>query len=415
MSAPSTNSAESVLPPRPSADPEPAPLPAQSRPLTKSRMLYVDNLRVVLISMVVLLHLAITYGASGDWWYNEKVPESTPSGVTLTLYTTIAQSFTLAFFFMISSYFCPPAYDKKGPGAFAKDKLKRLGIPFLFYFAVLNPILVMMVRVLDGQPAIPPGVSPLAFWVDALGPGLMWFVEALLIFSFGYLLWRLATARRSPASPLPSGSRAARGAPGNGALALFALGVGLITFVVRLVFPVGYWLEPFHFQLAQFPQYIAYFVVGLVAYRRGWFPGTRVSQASLWAWVVAALIVAYPVIVVAGGVLESGDAPFLGGLTWQSLLYSLWEQFLCIGIVVALGVWFRERFNRQGRLAANMGADSYAVYIFHPFVIVPLAFVLGGITMLGLLKWLWVAPLALALSFLLAHGVRKLPVARDVL
>ena len=217
----------------------------------------------------------------------------------------------------------------------------------------------------------------------------------------------VATAIRQPGR--------ARGAPGNGALALFALGVGLVTFVVRLVLPVGYWLEPFHFQLAQFPQYIAYFVVGLLAYRRGWFAGTKVSQARLWAWVVAALIVAYPVIVVAGGVLKSGDAPFLGGLTWQSLLYSVWEQFLCIGIVVALGVWFRERFNHQGRLAANMGADSYAVYIFHPFVIVPLAFVLGGITMMGLLKWLWVAPLALALSFLLAHGVRKLPVAREVL
>ncbi len=40
-------------------------------------------------------------------------------------------------------------------------------------------------------------------------------------------------------------------------LAVFALGVGLVTFVVRLAFPVGYWLEPFHFQLAQFPQYIA--------------------------------------------------------------------------------------------------------------------------------------------------------------
>jgi len=402
MSAPPAVSADTVLPPQP-------------RPSTKPRMLYIDNVRIVLISMVVLLHLAITYGATGDWWYNEKVPESTLSGVTLTLYTTIAQAFTLAFFFMISSYFCPPAYDKKGPGAFAKDKLKRLGIPFLFYFAVLNPILVMMIHVFDGQPAIPPSVSPLAFWVDSLGPGLMWFVEALLIFSFGYLLWRLAISRRSQASPPPSGSPAERGAPGNGALALFALGVGLVTFVVRLVFPVSYWLEPFHFQLAQFPQYIAYFVVGLLAYRRGWFAGIRISQSKVWAWVVVALIVAYPVIVVAGGALETGVEPFLGGLTWQSLLYSVWEEFLCIGIVVALGVWFRERFNHQGRLTADMGADSYAVYIFHPLVIVPLAFVLGGITQIGLLKWLWVAPLALALCFLLAHGVRKLPVAREVL
>ncbi len=216
MSAPPTVSAETVLPPQPPAVAEPTPSPAQPWPPTKPRMLYIDNLRIVLISMVVLLHLAITYGATGDWWYNEKVPESALSGVALTLYTTIAQAFTLAFFFMISSYFCPPAYDKKGPGAFAKDKLKRLGIPFLFYFAVLNPILVMMVHVFDGQPAIPPGVSPLAFWVDSLGPGLMWFVEALLIFSFGYLLWRLATSRRSQASPPPSGSQAERGAPGDG-------------------------------------------------------------------------------------------------------------------------------------------------------------------------------------------------------
>ena len=130
---------------------------------------------------------------------------------------------------------------------------------------------------------------------------------------------------------------------------------------------------------------------------------------------VAVLIVAYPVVVVVSGAPETGVDPFLGGLTWQSLLYSVWEEFLCIGIVVALGVWFRERFNHQGRLTANMGADSYAVYIFHPLVIVPLAFVLGGITQMGLLKWLWVAPLALALCFLLAHGVRKLPIAREVL
>ena len=145
MSAPSTGSAETVLPPQRLAVAEPTPLPDHSRPLTKPRMLYVDNLHSVLISMVVLLHLAITYGATGDWWYNEKVPESTLSGVALTLYTTIAQAFTLAFFFMISSYFCPPAYDKKGPGAFAKDKLKRLGSPFLFYFIVLTPFLPLLI------------------------------------------------------------------------------------------------------------------------------------------------------------------------------------------------------------------------------------------------------------------------------
>jgi fucose 4-O-acetylase-like acetyltransferase len=107
------------------------PQSAKATPSPKPRLLYIDNLRIVLISMVVLLHLSITYGSTGDWFYNEKVPENVASAVVLTVYTTIAQAFTLAFFMMIASYLNPPAYDRKGPGAFVKDKLKRLGIPLL--------------------------------------------------------------------------------------------------------------------------------------------------------------------------------------------------------------------------------------------------------------------------------------------
>jgi glucan biosynthesis protein C len=392
------------------------PLSAQARPSSKSRLLYIDNLRIVLISMVVLLHLAISYGAVGDWAYNEKVPESMASGIMLTLYTTIAQAFTLAFFYMISSYFNPPAYDRKGPGGFVKDKLKRLGIPLLVYWAVLNPLLVVVIRACEGLPPLPPDMSFLSFWIDNLGVGPMWFVEALLIMCLGYVLWRLATSSRDgEASSTQFSAQRDGKAPSNGALALFALGVGVITFVVRLAWPVGRWLEPFHFQLAQFAQYIAYFVAGIVAYRRNWFAGARVAQARLWVWVAVGLVVLYPVLVVLGGVLESGVGPFLGGLTWQSLFYSVWEQFLCVAMIVTLLVWFRERFNHQGRLTADMGAGTYAVYVFHPLVIVPLGFALSGIYLVGVVKWLLVAPLALALCFLVAHYVRKLPLVRDVL
>ena len=39
--------------------------------MSNSRLFYIDNLRIFLISLVVLLHLNITYGAPGDWYYNE--------------------------------------------------------------------------------------------------------------------------------------------------------------------------------------------------------------------------------------------------------------------------------------------------------------------------------------------------------
>jgi glucan biosynthesis protein C len=390
--------------------------PSPTSPARRSRLLYIDNLRIVLISMVVLLHLAITYGAEGDWFYNEMVPENIASAVVLTLYTTIAQAFTLAFFMMIASYFNPPAYDRKGPGAFVKDKLKRLGIPLLFFWAVLNPLLVMMIRALEGESPIPPGVSLPSFWAHATNVGPMWFVELLLILSLLYALWRLARARRGgDAAQTRSAGQVDGKAPGNGAMALFALVVGLVTFVVRLAWPVDRWLEPLHFQLAQFPQYIAYFVVGIFAYRRNWLAGVRIAQSKLWTWVAVGLVLSYPVIVVLSGALEKGVEEFKGGFTWQSALYSVWEQFLCLAIIVALLVWFRERFNRQGGLAEAMGADTYAVYFIHPAVIIPLAYALSGIVLVGLVKWVLVAPLALALCFLVAHLIRKLPGLRSVL
>jgi glucan biosynthesis protein C len=389
--------------------------PSQPRPPAKSRLQYIDNLRIVLISMVVLLHLAITYGAEGDWFYNEKVPDNFGSAAVLTLYTSIAQAFTLAFFMMIASYFNPPAYDRKGAGAFARDKLKRLGIPLVLFWAVVNPLLVMMIRALQGEPAVPPGIPFPTFWLNSTSVGPMWFVELLLILSLLYAVWRLATSRRSAEPPAPPPAAGEAAAPGNGAMALFALVVALVTFVVRLAWPVGRWLEPFHLQLAQHPQYIAYFLAGIFAYRHNWFAGVRVAQAKLWAWLAVGLMLSYPVIVVLSGAREKGVNEFLGGVTWQSALYSFWEQFLCIAIVVALLVWFRERFNHQGKLAAAMGLDTYAVYFIHPAVIIPLAYALSGIVMVGLIKWILVAPLALALCFLVAHGLRKLPGLRAVL
>jgi len=35
--------------------------------MTINRLYFIDNLRIFLISLVVLHHLSITYGAPGDW------------------------------------------------------------------------------------------------------------------------------------------------------------------------------------------------------------------------------------------------------------------------------------------------------------------------------------------------------------
>jgi hypothetical protein len=105
---------------------------AGSRRLESSRLLFMDNLRVFLTILVVLHHLAITYGASGSWFYRER-PTTELAGTLLSLLTMLDHFYFMGLFFLIAGYFVPKALDRKGPVQFLKDRLVRLGIPLVAY------------------------------------------------------------------------------------------------------------------------------------------------------------------------------------------------------------------------------------------------------------------------------------------
>jgi glucan biosynthesis protein C len=361
---------------------------------------------------VILHHLAIGYGAPGNNIYVEAGEISTVSSILMTLFVAINQAFFMGFFFMISSYFAPGSYDRKGPGSFVLDRLKRLGIPLLFYIVVLDPLINFVMARYRGYPgSLGPYLTlHLQNTLDykALGVGPLWFVAVLLILSLVYAVWRLVF-RQPVAPPLSEGK-----APSNWAIAGFALALGLFTFVVRIWIPVGKQFDLLGIQLAHFPQYIAMFIVGIVAYRRNWFSALSVSQAKVWLGMIVPLLLLFAALFVFGGALEGDLDSIMGGVHWQSLYYSIWEQFMCVAMVVTLLVWFRTKFNRQGSLARRMSAAAYATYIFHRPVITLLALALVSIRLDLALKFVLVAPLAVAASFLVGYLVKQLPIARDI-
>jgi len=383
---------------------------ANPKVTAKPRLLYIDNLRILLTILVILHHLAIGYGGMGDWPYREQGAISTVSTILMTLFLAINQAFFMGFFFMISSYFTPGSYDRKGAWPFLKDRLIRLGIPLLFYMIVIVPLIGYMLARFYGYP-----VSLGEVYAQYLGDfqgwtvGPLWFVAALLIFSFFYVLWRLL--------PLPAikFDQSEGKAPSNLIIAGFALALGILTFVVRIWIPVGGSSPVLGFQLAHFVQYIALYIVGILAYRGNWFAGLTAAQGKVWFRIVLILIVIFPVLFVVVGALEGNVDNAFGGVQWQSLAYSVWEQFMCMAMVVVLLVWFRTRFNQQGSLAQKMSTAAYATYIFHQPVIILLALVLSSISLDLALKYIFVAPLAVALSFLVGYAVKKLPLARNIL
>jgi len=380
---------------------------------SKPRLFYIDNLRILLTALVIVHHLAIGYGGPGNFVYNEAGPISTASTMVMTLLMSINQAFFMALFFCISSYFTPPSYDRKGAWGYLKDRLIRLGIPLLFYIFVIDPLFGYGMALKRGYSgSLREYVGLLFRNYQTLGVGPLWFVEVLLLFSVLYVLWRLVFRPNvTPARGAPEAGTSK--APGNAAIALFALAVGLLTYVVRIWLPVGK-VDFFGFQLAHFVQYISMLVVGVVAYRRDWFSGLADAQGKFWRWIILVFVLLFFALFITGGALEGHVQVFMGGGSWQSLAYALWEQFTCVAVVVSLLVWFRKRFNRQGAPAKTLSSASYATYIFHQPAIVGLMLLLKGLRFDMGLKWVLVSPLAVAACFGIGWVVKQLPLARRI-
>jgi len=373
----------------------------------KSRLFYIDNLRILLTILVIMHHFTIVYGGPGGFYYSEDGPMSDISEILMTLLLAINQAFFMGFFFMISSYFSPGSVDRKGAGVFLRDRLKRLGFPLLFYMFILDPLTAYFVNRIQGDEYSLRDFYTYKFTsILNFNSAQMWFLAALLFFAIVYLIWR------SIFKPMPQTEESA---PGNLPIALFALGLGLVTFTVRLWMPVGSEIPLVNWQLSHFTQYIALYIVGMIAYRKGWFESLKDSQGRIWLYVVIGMVLLFPVLFIAGGAMEGVLDPFFGGLHWQSFVYSIWEQFMCLGMVVSLLVRFRNRFNDQGHLAKTMSGAAYATYVFHAPAIVLLAFILRPIRLDMGLKYLLVVPFAVAFSFLIGYFIKKLPVVRDIL
>lgn len=379
--------------------------------MEKTRLFFIDNLRILLITLVAMVHLSISYGGAGSWYYKEGQAD-TLSSVILSWHNGTIQAFSMGLFFLIAGYFTPGSYDRKGPGGFLKDRLLRLGIPMLCYDFVIGPLVAYpLIQAGAWQSA---GSYPdyLARYYGRfhIGTGPLWFAEALLIFALGYALWRAFVRTAAPAAERDGKL------PTNLAIAVFAVALGAVSFLVRIWLPIGWAFGPLNLQFPFFPQYICLFIVGIIAYRHNWL--TRIPDATGRFWLCAALLlvlVLFPGLIVAGGGLSGDITPFAGGLHWQCFAYAIWEQVAGVAIIIALLALFRKHLNRQGKLARAASAGAYTAYIIHGPTVILVALAIRNITLCPLLKFALAVLISVPLCFALSNVIRKLPAARRIL
>ncbi|MFW5808504.1 MAG: acyltransferase family protein, partial [Spirochaetota bacterium] len=331
-----------------------------NQPLTgpvtiKKRVRYLDSIKVFLTMLVIAHHVSITYGGGGDWYITDPSTDETAT-LILTLFTAVNQTFFMGFFFFISAYFVPQSFDRKGAAGFVRDKLIRLGIPLGVFYLFLSPLLFYLRGLYYGELSLPFFRYWTLYLSDTAEPGPLWFVQALLLFSLLYALYR--TAGTGGKQPVQS----QRPFPTNSAILIAAVGSGLAAFVVRLALPVD--SAVFSFKLGYFPLYILLFIAGITASRNGWLESLVAAKARPWFITACIMIVVLPVAMIVLG--ESSDT-YAGGFSFPALMYAMWEPFVCFGIIFMLVVLFRSVFHTQGRLHRELSRSAYTVYILHPF------------------------------------------------
>lgn len=378
----------------------------KAEPLKSSqpRFFFADNLRTFLVALVFLVHLGIVYGSPVGSFYGFQEQAGLPSDLVYILFIVCSQAFFMGLLFLLSGYFTVPSYDRKGSKQFLKDRLIRLGIPLIVFAVFIDPPIEYMLALIRGwfHGSFLAFLSNPNFYNPA---GPLWFVLALLFFAIAYISWRALSPKPTKGYTFPKKS----------VIFAFALLLGASTFAVRLVFPVGWNIPWINFQLGFFAQYVALFIVGLVAFRSNWLTTIPKETGRFWSRIAMLLFPVLIVILVSGFLFGAGINAFLGGFNWQAAAYAFWEQLFAVAICIGLTVWFREKVNFQNRFTKALSTSSFTAYIIQVPVIVFLALSLQSIQLPLLLKFVIVGPIAVSLCFGFAFLIKKIPKVDKVL
>ncbi len=381
----------------------PAPIALNQDSGSSNKLVYIDNIKILLTILVVLHHTVIAYSSSEGWYYTEQTA-LIGARIPMTMFVSLNQSFFMGFFFLLAAYFTGTSYDRKGASKFIKDRLVRLGIPILFYSFILSPFISYLVYYFAKEHHITyfQYLSGFDSWIDL---GVTWFVAALLLFTLIY-----AGAKKifkvSFEKPVE--------VPKTCTILWFAIILGIISFLVRIIFPVGWVLEPVGFQLGHFPQYIALFIVGLLAAKNNWFDKLSDKTGRDLKRATRICLLLFPIFFIIKFNLNTPSSWFSGGFHWEALLYAVWEQCIGISILTTLLIRGKKRWNESSVLSTKLSRSSFAVYIFHPLVIVGVTLAVRNWAIEPAIKLLVTAPLIVIGSFifgsliLLIPGVKKI-------
>lgn len=378
-----------------------------------ARLSWIDNLRTLMIVLVVNMHACVTYSHVGGWYVMEGPSPALPVKILFIVWQGHLQAFFMGLLFFLAGVFAHLSIARRGPAAFLRERARRLGLPSLLYMLLIHPVIVY---VLLGHPQVPDRPPLAVLYTRHLfsgrflaGNGPMWFALALLVFS----AILAGACRRAP--PERHSAQASTGAPGTGALLMFGAGLVAVTFLMRIFQPLG--TSVLNFQLGYFPQYIAGFAAGVLAGQHGWLEtlaASRQARVAGWCGLVGGPLLFTIIVTLGGPPPEQGPNPYVGGWNLRAFALAAWEQLAGLGLALGLLAWFYRHGNASGPTASWLSHRAFAVYLLHAPVLVFLTPLLRPAGAHPLLGTAMLTVTGLITSFVLADLAKRVPGLRSI-
>jgi hypothetical protein len=382
---------------------------AHAAPKARTRNLSLDRTRTFLTLVVLLHHAVIPYTHFG---HTDPV-----SWIGFDIVVVATDSFFMAMFFFLSGLFTWSGIARKAPSVFLRDRLLRLGLPFVIAAFTVIPLAYYAIALQRGS-----DLTFAAFWWKTItvGPwpsGPVWFVWVLLAFDLtASLLYRVSAHLVEPVNRI-----SLRGFDQPELFWLLLVVVTAIVYVPALIYFGGSrWFEfgPFSVQASRILLYFAYFFIGVSVgaanFDRGILSADGRLPKSRWTWVIVTLIpygLMWVMIYVKRDILGNPDPQ----PHWYQAIYGTLFVLFSASILLAILAFFLHQKSPGPNLLDRMQADAYGMFLVHYPIALWIQYALFDYGWPAIVKAAIGFVLTVMLSWGLTAALRKIPGASYVL
>jgi fucose 4-O-acetylase-like acetyltransferase len=362
------------------------------------RLVPIDNLKAVLVAWVIAGHAFLGYAAMGGWPYDEVAETTLPRTLELFLEMVIGPTalFVIGTFFFLSGLLAPHSLAQHGPGGFVRQRLLRLGLPWLLFTLLIWPLVMWAAHRAAGYPL--PIWQALQARQPFLDSGPLWFVQILLYVSLAHALLNWIVQRHDfhPRVALT--------------LVTAALAIAAASFIIRLWFPARS-QQVLDLHVWQWPQCIGLYVLGVLFASENWVQNVprRAARRCGIAVLLAIALGAGVVAILGISDFQRDDGPFLGGWHWQALALDVVEATLVVGGSVWLLAWGQRWLTSRAVRLTRLARSAYLAYLLQVPVLISLEIAGRLLPWPAAVKAVVVAAFAVAGSFGIAWILTKRP------